>query len=67
MSFKSLDSSSVTSVTKSIVTSSRTVSRTLGSIKELELSPTGDAPREDTVKRQPAPWSKLHCPIADLS
>jgi hypothetical protein len=26
-------------------------------IKEYKLSPTGDAPREDTVKRQPLPWS----------
>jgi hypothetical protein len=65
--FNLLTVSYVTSVTKSIITSAMAVSRTLDSIKEQYLSPPGDAPRENTVKRQPPPWSQLHCLIAELS
>jgi hypothetical protein len=42
------------------------VSMALISTKDLQSSPIGDAPREETVKRQPPLWSKLHCLIADL-
>jgi hypothetical protein len=56
----------VTSDKNSVVKSAMAFSRRLGSIKEWHLSPTGDAAKKDTVKRQPPPLSKIYFLIAEI-